>query len=732
MKTAKTFRAEIGGQPFSAEFSDMAGRADGAVLVRHGETAVLVAAVMGSAKEHLDYFPLSVEYEERFYAAGMILGSRFMRREGRPSDAAVLNARLVDRAIRPLFNHEMRNEVQVVVTALSIDEANDPDVAAIVGASLALASSRIPWDGPIAAMRVGQVDGAFVINPSYAAREGSTLDLILCSKKGKILMMEAGVKEVPEDVLLGAIAFALPELEKIEKFQRDIVSEIGKQKMTPEIPEMPAAVTEAFHLHIRKRLEEALFIKEREERDPALAVLKAEWMDIVSGVDERGLPLADGYLETMIDKIVHENVLERDRRVDERPLQEVRELYAQVGLLPRAHGSGLFYRGETHILTIATLGPPGDAQLIEGMEIRTKKRFMHHYNFPPYSVGETKPMRGPGRREIGHGALAERALEPMLPSKEEFPYTIRLVSETLSSNGSSSMGSTCASTLALMDAGVPIKNPVAGIAMGIMIKDDNTYKVLTDIQGPEDHYGDMDLKVAGTADGITAIQMDVKVDGVTLPMLKDAFAAAREARLHILDTLRTTLPAPRSALSPYAPRVVVLEIDPEKIRDVVGPGGRVINAIIAETGTEIDIEQTGKVYITGRNGNGNMEKAVETIKNLTRTFAAGEEFDGTVTRIFEFGAMVEIAPKQEGLIHISKLIPGTRVPNVTDVLNVGEAVRVRIEDIDELGRLNLVPAQNLKVRELGSAPRPGAGGRPAPRHSHGNNRGNYRPPHHAH
>ena len=699
MRTTKRFATDIGGRTLSVEFSDLAGRADGTAYVRLGDTAVFVTAVLGAKKE-LEYFPLLVDYEERFYAAGMILGSRFIRREGRPSDEAILNARLVDRTIRPLFDKNLYREVQVVATALAIDEENDPDVLAILGASLALGSSQIPWNGPVAAARVGRVDGRFILNPTYAERKTADLDLVLSVKNGRVNMMEAGAKEVPEEAVLDAIAFALPELTALEAFLKEVIAEVGKEKMALETPSTPDALTRLFREHIAIPLEEALFTPDAQERRAALESVTDQWRELVSSTDETLLGKAETYLEEQLDALVHKNAIEKNRRQDGRAMTDIRALWAEAGLVPRAHGSGLFYRGDTHILSIVTLGAPADAQLIEGMEVRTKKHFMHHYNFPPYSVGETRPMRGPGRREIGHGALAERALEAVIPSKEDFPSTLRLVSETLSSNGSSSMGSVCASTLALMDAGVPIRRPVAGIAMGLVMHDDEHYRVLTDIQGPEDHYGDMDFKLAGTEKGATAIQMDVKVDGVPLHVLKDAFRDARDARMRILETLAVTLPAPRAALSPHAPRVVVLEINPDKIRDVVGPGGRVINDIIAQTETEIDIEQTGKVYITGRR-NGNVDRAAEMIKTLTREYLVGEEFFGTVTRLFEFGAMVEIAPGQEGLIHVSKLIPGTRVREVADVLRAGDKVGVRIDQIDEQGRLNLVPTTALGARYAG-------------------------------
>lgn len=689
MMESKTFSLDIGGRSFNAEFSDMAEQADGAAFVRYGDTMVLVTAVMSNnAREQLDYFPLAVDYEEKFYAAGMILGSRFMRREGRPSETAILTSRLIDRTIRPLFNKKIRNEVQVVATTLSIDEKNDPDVVAIIGASLALGVSRISWDGPVAAVRIGRVNDAFVLNPSYEERTHSTLDMILCSKNGKVNMIEASAKEIPERMMLDAIVFAFPELQQIETFQKRVIDEMGKQKKFPEIPETPPGLFELFGKTMRARLAEAVYVGMKIDRANAMGALKKEWMKLAEETfGEKATGHANEAYEEALDQIVHENSISAEKRPDGRSANEVRELRARVGILPRAHGSGLFYRGETHVLSVLTLGPPGDSQLVEGMEIRTKKRFMHHYNFPPYSSGETKPMRGPGRREIGHGALAERALEAVIPGRDAFPYTIRVVSESLSSNGSTSMGSICASTLALMDAGIPITNPVAGIAMGLMMKDEKTFRVLTDIQGPEDRHGDMDLKIAGTKDGVTAVQMDVKVEGIPFHVLQVAFADAKNARMRILDAILQTIAAPRKTLSPYAPEIITLTINPERIRDVIGPGGKTIQGIIAETETEIDVEQDGTVFITSRK-NGNAKKAAEIIEQLTHEFKVGEVFTGKVTRIFDFGAMVEIAPKQEGLVHISRLAP-ERINKVTDVVDIGDALTVKIESIDEMGRINL-------------------------------------------
>ena len=688
----KKYSTEIAGRKLEVEFSDLAMQANGSVLVRYGETAVFATATMaGTPRTGIDFFPLSVDYEEKFYAAGQILGSRFIKREGRPSDKAVLNGRLIDRTLRPLFNKKYRNEIHVVAMVLAIDGENDSDVPAILAASLALGTSDIPWDGPVSPLRIGILDGEAVFNPKNGERKMSSLDLVACARHGKINMLEAGANEVPEEKIIEALEKAMPEFEKLEKFQKELITKEGKPKMTIPLPEEPEGLKELFEKHVRARLEDYIYIYEKATRNERLGELKKEWMDSVAEKYEpSALGLADDIYEEAINDIVHQNIIEREKRPDTRKLNELRPLFAKAGVLKRLHGSAIFYRGETHIMSVATLGSPKDEQLIEGMDVQTRKRFMHHYNFPPFSSGETGRMGATGRREIGHGALAERAIEPVLPPKEIFPYTIRVVSETMSSNGSTSMGSTCASILALMDAGVPIKEPVAGIAMGLMMSEEggeNKYKVLTDIQGPEDHHGDMDFKAAGTKNGITAIQMDVKVEGVTLDMLEAVFKDALAARLKIMEVMLGALAAPREKMSPYAPRIITINIDPEKIKDVIGPGGKMINKIADDTGAEIDIEQTGQVFITGKNAE-DAERAAEIIRSITREFKVGEELVGTVSRIFEFGAMVEIAPRQEGLVHISELAP-FRVAKVGDVVKVGDEVPVKIVGIDDLGRINL-------------------------------------------
>ena len=693
--TTKKFTTEVGGKTLIAEFSNMAEHANGSCMVTYGGTMVFATAVMSaSQREGIDFFPLLVDYEEKFYAAGKILGSRFMRREGKASDEAILVSRLIDRGIRPLFSQKTRNDVQVVVMALSVDEENDPDFPAIVAASLALGTSNIPWNGPIGATRVGKVDGKLVSNPAYIEMNESPLDIMVCGKDGKINMIEAGASQISEDEMSEVLEFAIKEIDAVCEFQNKIIKEIGKEKTKLEIKEAPESAKKDFDSRILPQLEEAIYIKQKMNRYEKLNEIKKEWMDYAKEIfADVPKNIHDFLFEEAINDIVHKNIIEKEKRPDGRGMKELRPLFAKVKVLPRTHGSGLFYRGETHILSVVTLGAPSDAQLIEGMEVRTKKRFMHHYNFPGFSVGEVKAMRGPGRRDIGHGALAERALREIIPDKDKFPYTVRVVSETLSSNGSSSMGSVCASVLALMDAGVPIKTPAAGIAMGLMLENSKSearnpkYKILTDIQGPEDHHGDMDFKVAGTKNGIIAVQMDVKVDGIPLNILREAFAQTKEARLQILDVITNELSAPRAELNENAPRIISMTIDKDKIRDVIGPGGKMINSIIEETGSQIDVEQTGEIFITGPNEEA-AKKAYDKILSLTKEIEVGETFMGKVTRIFPFGAMVEFAPGQEGMVHISELAP-FRVNQVTDVVSPGDEVPVKVINKDDQGRVNL-------------------------------------------
>lgn len=682
----KTYSCQLGGKTLTATFSSLAEQANGKVMMRYGDTTILVTACLSkSQRPGIDFMPLSVDYEEKYYAAGRILGSRFMRRESRPSEEAILSGRLIDRTIRPRFNRRMRNDVQVVATILSNDD-NDPDVIAITGASIALSTSNIPWSGPIAAVRVARVEGTIVINPTHTEREKADFDIVVSGTEDKINMLEAGANEVPEHEALEAIKKGHEEIKKIIHFQKELIQEQGVTKSEISLAEESYEIPK----DILQKIEHALYQKHKQTQHEGLSAVKEEWMVWAKEKhgEEFSAQKAEHALEEATNDIVHKRILGKGERPDGRKPDELRGLFANPGVIPRVHGSGLFVRGQTQALTSLTLGGPGDSQIIEGMEVSEKRHFMHHYNFPPFSTGEIKPMRGPGRREIGHGALAERALSPMLPKKEDFPYTIRLVSEILSSNGSSSMAATTASTIALMDGGVPMKKPVSGIAMGLMMDEKGeNYTVLTDIQGPEDHHGDMDFKVAGTKDGVTAIQMDVKIEGVTLKILEDSFAQAKKARLEILSVVEKAIPAPRADLSPFAPRIITVKINPEKIGALIGPGGKNINAIIDQTGAQIDIEDDGSVFITSVDKEAG-EKAVALVKASTREILAGEIFQGKVTRIFPFGAMVEIAPKQEGLVHISE-ISDQRVDSVVDAVRPGHTVTVKVKDIDAQGRINL-------------------------------------------
>ncbi len=697
----KRFECEIGGKPLIIEIGKLAQQATSSVMCSYGDTVVLATAVMSSkTNESIDYFPLQVEYEERLYAAGKIKSSRFIKREGRATDEAILTGRLVDRAIRPLFDDSMRNDIQIILTVLSVDQENDPDVPAMIGAAAALMLSPIPWAGPLAGIRVGRIHGEWVINPSYEARQKSELDLFVAGTHEKVLMIEAGAQQVAEDVCYDAVAFSLKHLGLVCRFLEDIQKQVGAQKRTvadirtkvEEEESLTQDIIDKTHVWIREHVPQQLTSGPKEtkqSRKAAIAGLKNGLDEYLKseqvGKDKRKKCLA--LLEEEAEAEVTRAILEREQRVDGRKLDEIRSLSSEVAILKRTHGSGLFQRGETQVLSIVTLGSPGDEQILDGMEEVGKKRYMHHYNFPPYSVGEVKPMRGPGRREIGHGALAEKALLPVLPTKEEFPYTIRVVSEVLGSNGSSSMASTCGSTLALMDAGVPIKEPVAGIAMGLASDEKGNYKILTDLQDLEDGDGGMDFKIAGTRNGITAIQLDTKTHGLILPIIQETLQHALRARLHILDGMTAVIAHPRADLSPFAPRIITLQINPDKIRDVIGPGGKVINEIIDATGVQIDIEQTGIVLITSTHEEGS-KKAVEWIKRLTREVKVGEVFEGKVTRIMDFGAFVELLPRQEGLVHISELAP-VRVNRVSDIVKVGQTVTVKVIAIDEQNRVNL-------------------------------------------
>jgi polyribonucleotide nucleotidyltransferase len=676
------------------ETGRLAKQSSGAVTVRYGDTEVLATAVMSKNKSNImGYFPLMVDYEERYYAAGKIKGSRFIKREGRPSDEAVLTGRAVDRTIRPLFDMRMRNEVQVVITVLSIDGENDPDIISIIAASAALSISDIPWQGPVAAVKVGMVDGAIVINPTREQEEQSSMSITLAGSAQKVNMIEAAAEETPEDDVIAAFEQGHKVVADVAKLIDQITAEVGKEKREATLLVASEQIENRIkEIILENGVEDALYgTKEEIASQTAIVKENAKIQIVAEMADEVVDNFDDLYallFDEVCDLIVHQNIIKNDRRPDGRATTEIRPITCDVGILPRPHGSGLFTRGETQSLTVTTLGAPGDEQIIDTMEVDEKKRYIHHYNFPPFSVGEVRFMRGPGRREIGHGALAEKALVPVLPKKEEFPYTILLVSETLESNGSSSMAATCGSTLSLMHAGVPITRPVSGIAMGMMTDfSTGEYKVLSDIQGAEDHYGDMDLKVAGTEKGITALQMDVKMAGIDAEMFRATLMQAREGRSHILGIMLETISEPSADLSPYAPRIITMKINPDKIRDVIGPGGKVINEIIDATGVNIDIEDDGSVFITASNGEGGAA-AQAMIHNLTREVQAGETFQGKVVRIMDFGAFVEILPGKDGLVHISELAHH-RVNKVDDIVKIGDIVNVKVKEIDSQGRINL-------------------------------------------
>lgn len=680
---------ELGGKKLTAEFNDLVENANGSVILRYGATAVLATAVMSKNLKDADFFPLTVDYEEKFYATGQILGSRYTRREGRPSDEAILSGRITDRTIRPLFDQWIRNDIQVVITVISLDQ-DDPDVLGVIAASLALGISNIPFHGPVSAVRISkhQTDG-FQVNPTYVERDNETyeLDLLACGKDGNINMIELGGEEAQESTVMEALKLASSEIEKINAWQQDIVSKLGVKKVEIPAPVMPETVKKLFAEKIEGKF--ATTVMSGIPGHKKINEITDEWMKVAKEtLSEEDFEFADKYIEEKLDELIHEQVLKFDKRADGRGMDELRPLFAQAGgVSPILHGSGIFYRGGTHILSVLTLGGPKDAQVIEGMEEKTEaKRFMHHYNFPPYSTGETGRMGGTNRRMIGHGNLAEKALLPMIPKNEVFPYTIRLVSEAMSSNGSTSMGSVCGSTLALMDGGVPIKRPVAGIASGLMSDGKETYKVLTDIQGPEDHYGDMDFKVAGTTEGITAIQMDVKVSGIPIPVLEIAFEKAKKARYQILDVIKGAITETRKDISPNAPKILTIKINPDQIGGVIGSGGKTIKAIKEKTGAEVDIDDDGTVYLTGKNGSA--EKARMIVEAMTHEYKAGEKFEGTVVRIEAFGAFVNIAPDTDGLVHVSEIAP-FRVDNVADYLKIGDKVPVIVKGVDERDRIAL-------------------------------------------
>jgi polyribonucleotide nucleotidyltransferase len=692
------------GRELSLRSGKLAQQADAAVIAQYGETVVLATVVEAKEERTVDYFPLTVDFEERLYAAGIIKGSRWIKREGRPSDESILNGRMVDRSLRPLFSGESRKDTQVVCTVLSYDGENNYDLIGLIAASAALTISGIEWKGPVAGVKVGLIENNLVFNPTFAQMASSAMELTVVGVRGRTIMIEAGANEVKEEIILNAINQAQTEMQPAIDLINQFRSAVGVKEKKGKIrllsedqiktgEEKKAIMTDA-DAWLAQNVFDILFDKQyytKGERKAAVAKIK-EGLDkylFDKGITEDLRKYVIGKtVENAIDTEITKQLLNNERRVDGRALDQIRPLFSEVSLLPRNHGTGLFMRGETQIMSIVTLGAPGLEQSLEGLEGKGTKRYMHHYNFPSYSVGETGPNRGPGRREIGHGALAEKAVLPVVPDKTEFPYTIRVVSETMGSNGSSSMGSTCCSSLALMDAGVPIKRPVAGVAVGLASNEDmSRWKVLTDIQDLEDGKGGMDFKITGTTEGITAIQLDTKTEGLTGDIVKEALDRGRRGRLQILDVMAQAIPAPRAELSKYAPRVVTFTINPDKIRDVIGSGGKVINKIIEEHEVEIDIEDDGSVFVTGIKAE-QVEKAVAWIKNIAHEFKVGEIFTGPVARILDFGAFIELTPGNDGMVHVSKIAP-YRVGHPTDILDVGQIVTVKIEEIDEQGRINL-------------------------------------------
>ncbi|WP_282941890.1 polyribonucleotide nucleotidyltransferase [Paenibacillus sp. RC67] len=698
----KRVQMDLGGRPFILETGRLAKQANAAVTVRYGDTVVLCTVTASAEPKDLDFFPLTVNYEERLYSVGKIPGG-FIKREGRPSEKAILASRLTDRPIRPLFPEGFRNDVQVVAIVMSVDQECSPEIAAMIGVSAALSISDVPFNGPVGGVIVGRVDGQFVINPTLEQAEKSDIHLVVAGTKDAIMMVEAGADEVPEEVMLEAIMFGHDEIRKIVATQEELVQLAGKPKMEVKLHSVEENVNRDVRAYAQDRLVEAVKIAEKHARQEAIDAINAETVEHFSVQYEETPEKLKDVKETLYDIVKEEvrRLITHDKvRPDGRGLDEIRPIECDINLLPRTHGSGLFTRGQTQALSICTLGALGDVQILDGLDLEETKRFMHHYNFPPFSVGEARPLRPPGRREIGHGALGERALEPIIPSETDFPYTIRLVSEVLESNGSTSQASICASTLAMMDAGVPIKAPVAGVAMGL-IKDGEHFSILTDIQGMEDHLGDMDFKVAGTASGVTALQMDIKIDGIDRAILTQALEQAKTGRMHILGKMLERIQQPKSQLSPYAPKILTMHINPDKIRDVIGAGGKIINKIIEETGVKIDIEQDGRVFIASSNEQMN-DRARQIIEGIVKEVVVGETYLGTVKRVEKFGAFVEILPGKEGLVHISQLST-ERVAKVEDVVAVGDTITVKVTEIDQQGRVNLsrkavlaaqVPAQS--------------------------------------
>lgn len=694
----KIVEMDLAGRPLSLETGRLAKQANASVLVRYGDTVVLCTVTASSEPKDLDFFPLTVNYEERLYAVGKIPGG-FIKREGRPSEKAILTSRLIDRPIRPLFPEGFRNEVQVVAIVMSVDQECSPEIAAMTGVSAALSISNIPFNGPIGGVIVGRIDGEFVINPTTEQAAKSDIHLTVAGTKDAIMMVEAGAAEVPEEVMLEAIMFGHEQIKKIVAVQEQFVEEAGVPKMEVQLHQVDEEINAKVREFASAKMIEAIQVPEKHARQEAIDLVSAETEEhFASLLEDDPAKLKD------VKEVLHDIVKEEVRRLithekvrpDGRALDEIRPIECDISLLPRTHGSGLFTRGQTQALSVCTLGALGDVQILDGLDLEETKRFMHHYNFPPFSVGEARPLRAPGRREIGHGALGARAIEQVIPSEEEFPYTIRLVSEVIESNGSTSQASICASMLALMDAGVPIKAPVAGIAMGL-IKDGQHFSILTDIQGMEDHLGDMDFKVAGTAKGVTALQMDIKINGIDRDILHQALTQAKEGRMFILEKMLSRISDPKKELSPYAPKILTMSIHPDKIRDVIGAGGKIINKIIEETGVKIDIEQDGRVFIASSNEQMN-QKAKEIIEGIVREVVVGETYLGTVKRIEKFGAFVEVLPNKEGLVHISQLSI-ERVAKVEDVVSIGDKITVKVTEIDNQGRINLSRKATLVNQE---------------------------------
>ena len=692
----KEFSIEVGGKTLTLEISAFAEQANAAVMARYGETIVLATAVMGKHDTTNDYLPLRVDYEERFYAAGKILGSRFMRREGRPSEDAVLTGRLIDRTLRPLFNQNIRRDIQVVVTVLSYDGENEPDFVGLLGASTALSISDIPWGGPVAGVRVAKIESGLTVNPTNTEMKDKVFETFAAGPESRISMIELAGEEAKEEDVIAAFGIAQEEINKLIAFQKTVVSEIGKPKKELPLFAPDPALRAAVEAFLAPRAEEAIYNANKAEHEENLSKLKN---DLSAHLKETfttpenplgpNLKGTEFLFEEIIDGIVHKNILEQEKRPDLRKVEDLRELKGEIGLFSRTHGSAFFARGSTQALAVTTLGAPGGEQLIETMQTVTKRRFMLHYNFPPYSVGETGIFRGPGRREIGHGELARKALIPMMPTSDVFPYAIRVVSEILSSNGSSSMATVCATTLSLMDAGVPIKKPVAGIAMGLMMNEDGSkFKVLTDLAGAEDHYGDMDFKIAGTETGVNAIQLDVKVHGLTPAIVEQTLKQARVARLKILEFMKTVIEAPRAKLSVFAPTIITLSINPEKIGAVIGPGGKMINGLIKKYALEtIDIEEDGSVFISADKLE-KAEQAASDIRALTKEYKVGEIIEGPVIKILDFGAIVDLGGGKDGMIHVSELKEGF-VKLVDDVVHMGDVVKAKVIHVDTDGHIRL-------------------------------------------